>query len=313
MIVAVASVAALTLQRSLAAIGISSVAEQGAEQPHMATLIFFSDVVQFLLCALLVLREDGGRTGPAAVLRRLTLSHETRQVLVPGIFRAAEAFVYFLALANMDAVSYSCLGQTKILFAAFFTRVILKQQLAAPQYAALVTLLVGAVLTQLTFSRGGGGTAAAHGGSFAVGAAACLCVSVLSTFYAVVMERVLKDGPPTSPMVRAAQTAFIGIPLSLVGVFLFDVQRSPAPFHFLRGYDSPHTWLVVALSSTGGVLVLLVVNHTSNLWRTFASCMSIVLNMALLFVFWGKVPVWNVVAGSALIVASVVSFQRWAR
>merc|ERR1719353_751863 len=76
---------------------------------------------------------------------------------IPAIAYTVQNNLLFMSLANLDAPTYQITYQTKTLFTALFSRVMLGRHLEASQWVALLLLTLGCILvTDLGGGKGGG-------------------------------------------------------------------------------------------------------------------------------------------------------------
>lgn len=88
-------------------------------------------------------------------IRRLRIAIwklDTLKLLLPAAMFTVQNFLIFVGLSNLDAVSFQVWSQTKLLSAALFSVWLLHRHLAAGQWASLVILTAGVLLSQLSTS-----------------------------------------------------------------------------------------------------------------------------------------------------------------
>jgi len=128
-----------------------------------------------------------GRAGLWPVLKS-AVKDAPFALALPGLAYSVQNILYFEALSHLSVASYQVLSQSKLLFTGLFMSIILKHRLSRRQFLALVLLMIGTILTQLSeMSRSAitGGNAV-YGGLLALGGAA------LSALPNVYYEKVLK-------------------------------------------------------------------------------------------------------------------------
>ena len=106
----------------------------------------------------------------------------------------------FVALANLEAPTFQVVYQSKTLFTALSSRLLIGRELKASQWFALLLLCLGTVLASDTGTEGGKRSTTAPGGeSFALGIGACLLAAVLSASCSVYFEVMLKKASCHAP------------------------------------------------------------------------------------------------------------------
>eukprot|EP00967_Tisochrysis_lutea_P017875 scaffold20244_cov31-Tisochrysis_lutea.AAC.2 len=93
----------------------------------------------------MVVRIGGGLEGFVALVRSEITSQprETLKCAVPALAYTIQGNLLFVALSNLDAPTYQVTYQTKTLFTALFSRLLLGRTLANSQWLALALLFLG--------------------------------------------------------------------------------------------------------------------------------------------------------------------------
>ena len=94
--------------------------------------------------------------------------------------------LYFPALSNLSAASYQILSQSKVIFTAVFMYVWMKTVIGVRRWIALLLLIVGSVLVQVSELKSASGGNALYGGGLTILSA--LLASVANVGY----EKLLK-------------------------------------------------------------------------------------------------------------------------
>lgn len=236
---------------------------------------------------------------------------EIAKLLIPALLYTVQNNMLYVALANLDAATYSVCYQTKILTTALFSVVMLGKKLSATKWGALVLLTVGVALAQLSglsaqdshkFDQTAGGGQSPIRGFLCVMGAACT-----SGFAGVYFEMLLK-GSKTSLWIRNIQMGIPSIVLSLLSVFAKD-WIAVTTHGFFYGYN----WSVVAvilLQAVGGLVVAVVVKYADNIRKSFATAVSIIISCALSALLFDFRPTFFFTLGSAMVVGSVFLYTK---
>lgn len=110
--------------------------------------VFMAEALKLPYCILMVVRIGGGLEGFVALVRSEITSQprETLKCAVPALAYTIQGNLLFVALSNLDAPTYQVTYQTKTLFTALFSRLLLGRTLANSQWLALALLFLGTVL-----------------------------------------------------------------------------------------------------------------------------------------------------------------------
>lgn len=144
--------------------------------PYSATTVaILGELIKVPILTLAICTFEGGAAGLKPVLKQ-ALTDSPFQLALPGLAYASQNILYFMALSHVSAASYQLLSQTKLLFTGFFMSLLLDKRLNKSQLLALLLLMGGTILTQLSeVSRStqvGAGGNALLGGALTIGGAA---------------------------------------------------------------------------------------------------------------------------------------------
>ncbi|CAM9785107.1 unnamed protein product [Hapterophycus canaliculatus] len=240
---------------------------------------------------------------------------EMAKLMVPALLYTIQNNLLYVALANLDAATYSVCYQTKILTTALFSVILLGRKLSATKWGALVLLTFGVALAQLSgLSTNESRTATVEvpassqspiRGFMCVMGAACT-----SGFAGVYFEMLLK-GSKTSLWIRNIQMGIPSIGLSLLTVLFNDWVAVTT-----EGFFSGYTWVVIGvilLQAVGGLVVAVVVKYADNIRKSFATAVSIVISCALSALLFDFRPTFSFLLGSAMVVGSVFLYTKQER
>jgi len=194
------------------------------------------------------------------------------KMLVPAGLYLFQNNILFIAISNLDAGVYQVTYQLKILTTAAFHVVMLKKQQTARQVQALLVLMVGVSLVQLSNSEEKATANSTQ--NMLVGLTAVLIACVSSGFAGVYFEMVLKT-TDTGMWLRNCQLAFWSLGLSPFS-FLdsWATIREHGPFY---GFNWT-TIVIIHLQVLGGFSVAFVVKYADSVAKGFATSISIIIS-----------------------------------
>lgn len=235
---------------------------------------------------------------------------EIFKLLIPALLYTVQNNMLYVALANLDAATYSVCYQTKILTTALFSVVMLRKRLSAAKWGALVLLTVGVALAQLSglSAQDGHKVNASAGGQSPIRGFLCVIGAACTSGFAGVYFEMLLKGSKSSLWIRNIQMGIPSIVLSFASVLVKD-WVAVTTHGFFYGYN----WAVVAvilLQAVGGLVVAVVVKYADNIMKSFATAVSIIISCALSALFFDFRPTFVFVFGSGMVVGSVFLYTK---
>lgn len=224
-------------------------------------------------------------------------------LVLPGLAYSSQNILYFQALSHVSVATYQILSQSKLLFTAFFMVVLFNKRITGRQVFALVLLMVGSFMTQLSeMSR-----SAATGGNALYGCVLTLAGAVTSALPNVYYEKVLKDKASNQWVKNIQLTFWISVGLVLFGLpsMLGSLGSQGASSPGLWTGITPWVWALVWLQSLKCLLVPATLKYADNILYSYIKPVSIVLTAAVSAVVSGIVPTGSFVGGALLVMVSV--------
>lgn len=251
----------------------------GAGPPYIASAaVFMAEALKLPVCILMTGRSAGGIGKLATLLRDEVLRNklDSLRCAVPAVAFTLQSNLLFVALGNLDAPTYQVTYQTKTVFTAVFSWLLLRRALKPSQWLALCLLCIGGVLVSDLRSQR---AAPRDGQSTATGLAAVLAAASLSASSSVYFEYMLKK-PAASPAAAAAslwlrniQLGLFALPLSALAMLLND-GAFVATYGIFQGFDLC-VWCIVLLNGAGGLLVAATMKYADNIVKCFAAALAI--------------------------------------
>lgn len=222
--------------------------------------------VKLPVCTVLYALECGGVVAAACALKRdlWTRPIEWLQLAVPALLYTVQNTLLYVGFANVDASIGQITYQTKILWTAAFSILVLGKKLTANQWLALLVLALGVVAVQSANDpakrtthhgrphhrngAGGAGGGGAGGQNAILGVGALVCAALCTAFASVYFESMLKGSSRPSLWLRNIQLAAYSSLIATAGLLLL---RDPllAERGWLSGFG-PSVWFSVVWQVT---------------------------------------------------------------
>ncbi|KAJ8607186.1 hypothetical protein CTAYLR_007345 [Chrysophaeum taylorii] len=283
-----------------------------------ATVSMLSEIAKFPVLALAICAFGGGWRRVKPTIQAALTDRPMATGWIAGAY-AAQNVLYFAALSYISAASYQVLSQSKLLFTAVLAVTVLREPLSLRQWGALLTLLVGSLLVQVSEMAGGvyleGGRAALYGGFLTVLGA------LLSALPNVWYEKLLKTEGEDEWVRNVQVTCWIFLWIAASQIW-HALRAGARPFaSFARfgaalfggtGLDgiTPAVWLVVGLKALNGILIPATLKYAGNLVYLYAKPTSIVATAFLVSLYTHTLPSPAFALGAALVIASMLAFSQ---
>ena len=195
-------------------------------------------------------------------------------VIVPASAYNLQMTLEYVALANLDAAMFSVLVQTKLLFTAVFSAIVIGKRLKYIQVISLVLLTAGVMLCNMRFGD-------SAGVSNSKGIFATLGIAVSSGFASVYTEKVIKSQRLNSPVTGQYSLAYTQVQLAsmsllAIGVYACIVDSRKIArdglFHNFNG----GAFLTVFNSAIGGLIVAGVLKYADSVLKGYATAISVI-------------------------------------
>jgi len=205
----------------------------------------------------------------------------------PALMFALQNQILFVAVHNLDPPVFQALTQLKILFAGVFSYVLLNKRLSQVQWVALLLLASGAALVQVEASMCKVVSNKNEEADPFWGLVAVITMSVMSGLAGCYTEKMLKT--EKLPMwLQSAEVAGFSIVVltfmcfwSRVSVTSQDTidlgSKRTEVGGLMKGFV-PLTWVVVAVMSLGGLIVVAALRYADNVMKGMSVVASLVLS-----------------------------------
>jgi len=285
--------------------------------------VLMTELLKLAVCVAMAAWSVGGPLQLQSLLRSELWSHGGQQATlrcaIPAFAFTIQNNLLFFALGNLEAPTYQVTYQTKTLFTALCSRVILGRRLKEMQWLALFLLTAGAVLVvDAPFSSlfGGDGKHDSSGilSAYAAGLGAVLAAALLSAFASVYFERMLKTVPSSkeadaaSLWIRNIQLGLFATPLAACAMLTNDGAHVWT-HGVLRGFDRV-VWAIVMINGLGGLLVAATMKYADNIVKCFATGIAVVCGSVVSVPIFGFVLSSRFCAGTTSTILASVLYAR---
>lgn len=220
---------------------------------------------------------------------------EWLQLGVPAILYTIQNTLLYVGFANCEAAVGQITYQSKILWTAVFSVLILGKKLTQNQWLALVVLATGVLAVQGIDLGGAKKKPAGHGQhqhqhrhgrgtevSIAskpeqnplLGIGALIGAAICTSFASVYFEKMLKGASKPSLWLRNIQLASYSSLVALGGL-LMSSDESLSQRGWFAGFGLA-TWGSVIWQAMGGILVAVTIKYADNILRGFAQALALI-------------------------------------
>ncbi|KAI3499841.1 hypothetical protein L1887_35654 [Cichorium endivia] len=259
-----------------------------------------------VICALFLMAKDGSLK---KAIKEWTLIGSLSASGLPAAIYALQNSLLQISYRNLDSLTFSMLNQTKLIFTALFTYMILRQKQSIQQIGALFILILAAVLLSI-----GEGSRRDYGSDKSdeivlYGIVPVLIASVLSGLASALCQ--------WASQVKKHSSYLMTVEMSIVGslCLLASISKSPdgeamRQHGFFHGW-TPLTFIPVFINAVGGILVGLVTSYAGGVRKGFVIVSALLVTAMLQFVFDGKPPSMFCLLALPLVMTSISIYQKY--
>lgn len=325
---------------NIVCMNLSRTKKKGEPMYYASTTVFCAELLKIFISLLFLLVDQKDINAYFRVLKVEIVEkwQETLKLSIPAFVYVIQNNLGFFALSKLDPATYQVTYQVKLLTTAVVMRVMLGKVLNVTQWTGLFVLLFGVCLVEVeklsiseqakpaTGSHGKPGAVNKHGKvasgeepsyfSFDVisGILATLGMTFCSAIAGVYFEKVVKT-PSTSNgisslsmlWIRNIQLYIFSCASALITCILTDGSNISTN-GFFYGYTPLVCWVIVILSA-GGTATALMLKYLDNIYKNFASSMSIVFASLCAFFLTGENYGLKFFIGSILVCSSLFIYQ----
>ncbi|CAI4225938.1 unnamed protein product [Auanema sp. JU1783] len=266
------------------------------------TSVFMMEVIKSSACTVLILKNCNFNFKECFhKIYRYTWQNkmETLKVSIPAFVYAVQNNLFYIALANIDATTYSVTYQLRILTTAILSVCLLGKMLSRKQWFALTISLIGVVMVQMDKSPT---NSSGSSGNKLVGIVSVVSMCWTSAFAGVYFEKILKD--PTSDMwVQNLRLSLMTLAFSLATMIISDGEKIKQGGLFQGWTDL--VWLITILNAFGGLTTSLVIKYADNVKKTYCQTIAIGITAVISIMIGERVPSAMLALGVSLVIISV--------
>ncbi|XP_006648773.1 UDP-N-acetylglucosamine transporter ROCK1 [Oryza brachyantha] len=282
------------------------ISKRFVRQGVIVTSLVLAIEIAKVICAVILLVAEGSlkkQFNDWSIIKSLTASG------LPAAIYALQNSLLQISYKNLDSLTFSILNQTKLLFTAFFTYLILGQKQSPKQIFALTLLIVAAVLLSIgeSSSKGSGG-----GNSDYV-----LLYGIIPVTVASVLSGLASSLCQWASQVKKHTSYMMTIEMSFIGsmCLLASTSRSPDG-EAMRKHGFFHEWTLltvvpVLMNAVGGILVGLVTTYAGGVRKGFVIVSALLVTALLQFIFDGKPPSLYCLIALPLVMTSIFIYQKY--
>uniref|UniRef100_A0A0E0G8M4 CMP-sialic acid transporter 5 n=1 Tax=Oryza nivara TaxID=4536 RepID=A0A0E0G8M4_ORYNI len=279
------------------------ISKRFVRQEVIVTTLVLSIEVAKVICAVILLVAEGSlkkQFNNWSITRSLTASG------LPAAIYALQNSLLQISYKNLDSLTFSILNQTKLLFTAFFTYLILGQKQSPKQIFALTLLIAAAVLLSIgeSSSKGSGG-----GNSDYI-----LLYGIIPVTVASVLSGLASSLCQWASQVKKHTSYMMTIEMSFIGSMCLLASTSQSPDgEAIRKHGFFHEWTLltvvpVLMNAVGGILVGLVTTYAGG---GFVIVSALLVTALLQFIFDGKPPSLYCLIALPLVMTSIFIYQKY--
>lgn len=207
----------------------------------------------------------------------------TLLVAVPASAYNLQMTLEYIALANLDAAMFSVLVQTKLVFTAVFSAVVIGKKLKYIQVISLTLLTVGVMLCNMRFGDD-------QGNSNSKGIMATLGIAVSSGFASVYTEKVIKSQRRSVTgqySLAYTQVQLASMSLVTIGIYASIKDAKKIAENGLFHNFNEGAILTVFNSAIGGLIVAGVLKYADSVLKGYATAISVIATGMMSMVLFG--------------------------
>jgi len=226
----------------------------------------------------------------------------TLKLVIPALLYFAQNSLTYVALENLTAPIFQVLYQSKLLFTALLSTIVLKHHYTLQQWFCLIALCVGVAVVLM----GEESHMSDKEQNLFLGLTCVFISGICSASAGVFFEMIIKEANcEVTLYIRNVQLAFFSLIIATIQRFRAESE----PNSFFHGFNV-WTWSLVILNATGGLVVSFVLKFLGNVMKGLMTGLTVFVSSFLsILIFHTNLNV-EFVAGSALILGGTFYFHK---
>ncbi|CAL4887151.1 unnamed protein product [Urochloa decumbens] len=282
------------------------ISKRFVRQDTIVTSLVLATEAAKVICAIILLIAEGSLEKQ---FRNWTLAGSLTASGLPAAIYALQNSLLQISYKNLDSLTFSILNQTKLLWTAFFTYLILGQKQSSKQILALTLLISAAVLLSVgeSSSKGSKGDSSDY----------VLLYGIIPVTVASMLSGLASSLCQWASQVKKHTSYMMTIEMSFIGsmCLLASTYRSPDG-EAIRKYGFFHEWTLwtmvpVLMNAVGGILVGLVTTYAGGVRKGFVIVSALLVTALLQFIFDGKPPSHYCLMALPLVMTSIFIYQKY--
>ncbi|XP_078166039.1 nucleotide-sugar transporter family protein [Carex rostrata] len=271
----------------------------------VTSLVLACEVAK-VVCAVILLVKEGTFK---KLFQQWSLVGSLTASALPAAIYAVQNSLLQISYKNLDSLTFSILNQTKLLFTAFFTFLILGQKQSGKQILALGLLIIAATLLSVGESTNKSSSGAHSENILLYGIVPVMVASVLSGLASSLCQ--------WASQVKKHTSYLMTVEMSLIGSFCLLASTAHSPDgEAIKKYGFFHGWTLLTLvpvisNAVGGILVGLVTAYAGGVRKGFVIVSALLVTALFQFIFDGKPPSIYCLMALPLVTSSIFIYQKY--
>ena len=256
------------------------------DQPKFLTsaAVLGSECIKLTLSVLYILFIQ--RKAPTSIYTYLQQDKKnTLLLVVPASAYNLQMTLEYIALANLNAATFSVLVQSKLLFTATFSFLFLRKRLKNVQVISLVLLTTGVMLCNLSNmlpTSSGASFVGAMDATMIKGILATVGIALSSGFASVYTEKVIKSANNQRTVkIEDYGLAYTQVQLALMSLLTIGIYAMMRDFTTIVQYGLFYNFSLGAVASIcssaiGGLIVAAVLKYADSVLKGYATAISVI-------------------------------------
>jgi len=264
----------LVFQNAVAVLLMKSVRATPGETEYVTqTMVIMQEVLKGMICIPIIFYTEGSLAPAYANMEELF------KTAVPAVLYLLQNNLQYISVGYLDAPTYAVVYQSKLIWVAVFSVIIMGKELKRHQWYAVLVLIAGICSAQLSQEipvQTESTETSDIGNHQLIGIGVLLFAACCSSLAAVSFEKLLK-GVKVSLWVRNLQLAGFSLLTAVVPLFMSADGGRVMEHGFFHGYTLL-TWTCIVMNGCGGLLIGAVISYADAMLKDIAIGASIVVS-----------------------------------